>query len=216
MRPSSCSAAFLRPHIRQAHKPMTPRIIAPPTPTTTPMIVLRVCGDMPVLLLLLPLWFGSGTRTVGVVTVSEVLVEMEPSVLVTVSITVLVVGGRVLVILGGSEVLVSDGASLLLEEESVGLGFVEVGCVVGWSEGVGEGVAEEVGLFVVGAGGEVVEGGAFDEAEVGWAVFPGAEDALDRVCLLTRRSSKPFTSRLSAFATPSWSATTPCSLIGRP
>lgn len=37
----------MRPQILQATKAKPPRMMAPPTPTTTPMTVLRVCVDMP-------------------------------------------------------------------------------------------------------------------------------------------------------------------------
>lgn len=47
MSSSLSSTCFFRPQTRQATRPMTARTIAPPTPTTTPIMVLRVCLDMP-------------------------------------------------------------------------------------------------------------------------------------------------------------------------
>lgn len=153
------------------------------------MIVLRVCGDIPVLLLG---GLSTGTSvTLPGLTVVEVLVETEPSVLVTVSKTVLVSGGRVLVVRCGWDVVVEEvSSSLSVEVEELGSGLLDVvEDGLGFSvveEGLGEFVVEDgAGLLVVDEG---VGAGAGVEDGVGRGVFPDA-DVAELDCLLTNSSS---------------------------
>lgn len=81
MRPSLSSACFLRPQILQPTMPRAPSRMAPPTPTTTPMIVLRVLADMPSS----PFELSSLRPGVNVVSLVVVLVSRDPSSLVFVT-----------------------------------------------------------------------------------------------------------------------------------
>ncbi len=74
-------ADCLRLQMRHATRAITARMMAPPTPTTTPMIVLRVCVDMPDVL---PPFCGDDRLPVGVVSASVVTALVDPSACVIV------------------------------------------------------------------------------------------------------------------------------------
>ena len=83
MSPSLSSEFFLRPQILHATRPSAPSTIAPPTPTTTPMTVLRVLVDMPEVSV-----DGSALKPgVEVVVDIDVMVVLTPSLLVAVTST---------------------------------------------------------------------------------------------------------------------------------
>lgn len=150
MRLSFSSAPFLRPQILQATNANPPRMMAPPTPTTTPMTVLRVCVDMPEG----ELFFPPASAAVAAVVcwlVNVICCPSAPVVVMTIVMVVrtsesggsngLEVGSRGGVVDG---VGVWDGPGVVGEEELV-LGVVVTG-------GGGGGV-----VVVTGGGGGVVD-----------------------------------------------------------
>lgn len=162
MRPSFSSLFLRRPQILQAKIPATARTMAPPTPTTTPMMVFLVWVDMPELLLpLLP----SDRLAVGVDTVSEVELLTEPSDWVTMTTVVEVVGVGVAVVEDSVEVMDDVWESSVAVADDV----VELGVAAGSLVLVGVGVAAASGVEVVEL---VVTGSA---AEVGVAEVVSAD-----------------------------------------
>lgn len=107
--------------------------MAPPTPTTTPMMVLRVVVDMPEL----PLLLACERPAVGVVTDTEVELLTEPSDAVTTTTAVEVTGV--------ADVVVDDWSEAVVVLELL----VEVGDVV-------IAPASVLLVVVVAAGAEVV------------------------------------------------------------
>lgn len=73
----------MRPQILHATRPNAPSTIAPPTPTTTPMTVLRVLVDMPEV----SVDSFELNPGVDVVVDVEVMVVLDPSLLVPVTTT---------------------------------------------------------------------------------------------------------------------------------
>jgi hypothetical protein len=97
MSPSSSGALFRRlAKMRRAKRIAAPRSTTPPTPQTTPMMVLRVFVDM---LLGLVFSFWAREEVVGLVTAEEVdtIVEVTPSETMTelIVVTAFVVAGNV-------------------------------------------------------------------------------------------------------------------------
>lgn len=123
--------------------------MAPPTPTTTPMMVFLVAVDMPELLPLLLPWLLR--LAVGVDTVSEVELLTEPSDWVTTTTVVEVVGVGVAVVEDSVDVTEVVGESLPAAD------VVELGVAAGLLVLVGVVASSvvEVGVGVV--AGSVVE-----------------------------------------------------------
>lgn len=147
--------------MRQAKIPATASTIAPPTPTTTPMMVLRVVVDMPELPLPLPAWVRPA---VGVVTDREVELLTEPSEAVTTTTAVEVTGVGVAVVdvseadvvwdesedvdEASADELVADGRSeLVVVEAGTGAALV----VVCWAGAVVVVESADVEVLEVGA-----------------------------------------------------------------
>lgn len=136
-------------------------MIAPPTPTTTPITVLRVWGDIPEPPLPLLLLFAS--PGVAVVTTSEVRVSLVPSLLVTVSIEVIVLitgfDGSWLGSLGGGVVSWEGGwvelLVLVLGLSDEGFGGVDVVVLDDVVSGGGVDGSEGFGGWELGCGGGV-------------------------------------------------------------
>lgn len=154
MRPSFSSPFLRRPQILHAKIPATASTIAPPTPTTTPMMVFLVAVDMPELLPLLLPWLLR--LAVGVDTVSEVELLTEPSDWVTTTTVVEVVGVGVAVVEDSVDVTEVVGESLPAAD------VVELGVAAGLLVLVGVVASSvvEVGVGVV--AGSVVEVGVTD------------------------------------------------------
>src|SRR5690349_8941119 len=123
--------------MRQATSASPPRMMAPPTPTTTPITVLRVCVDMPDAWLLLLLL--SARPGVGVVTVLLVMVVGEPSARVLVRVTMTVVGVAFWLSLVEEE----EGGSVDEDPESPPVELVPGSCLDDDEEVVGGGGFDE-------------------------------------------------------------------------
>lgn len=167
MRTSFSSPFLRRPQILHAKIPATARMMAPPTPTTTPMIVFLVVADMPELPPELP---PPDRLAVGVDTVSEVELMTEPSDRVTTMIVVWIVGVWGVGVIWGS-VDWSD-------EVPVAAGFDEVGVSV-------VPVLPEAGVVGVAAGGSDVAAAAAEGSEADGVLDEGELPLpVESACLL--------------------------------
>lgn len=115
--------------------------MAPPTPTTTPIIVFRVLADIPELPL--PLLSDWDRAAVGVVTDVEVELVTEPSEAVTTTMAVEVTGSALVVEeVSDDAVLEPDSVDDAPAEELVGDGAFSLVTVLD----VGAGLSDEVGV----------------------------------------------------------------------